>query len=97
MTLAHDLIDVVIVIAVGPGLWQQLWPAAYIFFGFLFLLWPDLSEKPITTIKHIYTTMHNNKEHCVAMNCIVAIFLYGFMRFGIEFQPESKESWILSK
>jgi len=32
MTLAHDLIDVVIVIAVGPGLWQQLWPAAHIFF-----------------------------------------------------------------
>jgi len=93
MTLAHDLIDVVIVIAVGPGLWQQLWPAAHIFF----LFWPDLNEKPITTIKHIYTTMHNNKERRVAMNCIVAIFLYGFMRFGIEFEPESKESSILSK
>lgn len=48
-----------------------------------FLFWPGLSEKPITTIKHIYTTMHNKRER--AMNCIVAIFLYGFMRFGIEF------------
>lgn len=37
MTLAHDLIDVVIVIAVGPGLWQQLWPAAYIFFFWVFV------------------------------------------------------------
>jgi len=64
---------------------------------YFFLFWPDLNEKPITTIKHIYTTMHNNKERRVAMNCIVAIFLYGFMRFGIEFEPESKESSILSK
>lgn len=38
-------------------------------------------HRPITTIKHTRPTEQQQQQHWV--DCIVAIFLYGFMRFGI--------------